>query len=108
MSEPAQTLPDPLNQHDPIFMETFDQQYALTWGEGAIPAKYKELTGIALSITGRCEPCLLHHLKRAVAAGATRREIVDMVRVSILSAGSITIPIARLTYAMLDELGVGE
>lgn len=105
MSKPQATdQGDPLTTNDPEFMATFDEQYALTWSGGMIPAKYKELTGVALSIVGRCEPCLRYHLRMAVQAGATRAEIVEMVRLSILSGGSITIPTARVAYAALDEL----
>lgn len=100
---PQPTTTDPLKANDPAFMQVFDEQYVRVWSGGVIPAKYKELTGIALSLMGRCEPCLRYHVRMAVEAGATRGEIVEMVRLSILSAGSITIPLARVTYALLDE-----
>lgn len=105
---PVPAPPDPLNAKDPAFMATFDAQYALTWSGGTIPTKYKELTGVALAIVGRCEPCLRYHIRMAVQTGATRAEIVEMVRLSILSGGSITIPTARIAYAALDALPVNE
>lgn len=95
---------DPLNLNDSAFMAIYDEQYERTWSGGAIPAKHKELTGIALSLVGRCEPCLRYHIKQAVEAGATRGEVVEMVRLSLLSGGSIIIPTARYAYAVLDEL----
>jgi AhpD family alkylhydroperoxidase len=99
-----QPVIDPVNQNDPAFMATYDQQYELVWQGGAIPAKYKELTGIALSLVGRCESCLRYHLRQAIQAGATRAEIVEMVRLSLIAGGSTIIPTARYAYSMLEEL----
>ena len=80
--------------------------YALTWGTAAIPAKYKELTGVTLSIANRCDPCLVYHSQMALAAGAAKGEFVDSIRLDILSSGSITIPTARYAYRLLQEQGV--
>ena len=97
---------DLLDVNDADFAAGFDKLYTQTWGEGAIPAKYKELTGVALSVVIRCEPCLSYHIKRALAAKATKAEFVEAIRIGILSAGSATIPIARHGYRELRELGV--
>ena len=105
-TEPASPDVDLLDANDADFAAGFDKLYTQTWGEGAIPAKYKELTGIALSVVIRCEPCLSYHIKRALAAKATRAEFVEAIRIGILSAGSATIPTARYGYRELRELGV--
>ena len=108
-SAPTQTASppiDPLEANDADFAAGFDKLYAQTWGEGAIPAKYKELTGVALSVVIRCEPCLSYHIKQALAAKATKAEFVEAIRIGILSAGSATIPTARHGYGVLHELGV--
>ena len=105
-TEPASPDVDLLDANDADFAAGFDKLYTQTWGEGAIPAKYKELTGVALSVVIRCEPCLSYHIKRALAAKATRAEFVEAIRIGILSAGSATIPTARHGYRELRELGV--
>src|SRR6266498_2461936 len=97
---------DLLQANDAEFAAGFDRLYDQTWGEGAIPAKYKELTGVALSVVIRCEPCLAYHIKRALATKATKAELVEAIRIGILSAGSATIPTARHGYRVLRELGV--
>src|SRR5256886_15031057 len=96
---------DLLDANDAEFIAGFDKLYTQTWGEGAIPAKYKELTGIALSVVIRCEPCLSYHIKMAMAAKATKPEFVEAIRLGILSAGSATIPTARYGYRGLRDLG---
>jgi AhpD family alkylhydroperoxidase len=105
-SDAASPEVDLLDANDADFAAGFDKLYTQTWGEGAIPAKYKELTGVALSVVIRCEPCLSYHIKRAVAAKATKAEFVEAIRIGILSAGSATIPTARHGYRVLRELGV--
>jgi AhpD family alkylhydroperoxidase len=97
---------DPLNEGDPTFMATFDTLYAQTWGGDAIPAKYKELAGVALSIVGRCDACLAYHLRMCHEHQATRAEIIEMIRLAILSGGSITIPTARYAYTVMRDLGI--
>ena len=105
-SDAASPEVDLLDANDAGFAAGFDKLYTQTWGEGAIPAKYKELTGVALSVVIRCEPCLSYHIKRALAAKATKAEFVEAIRIGILSAGSATIPTARHGYRVLRELGV--
>ena len=102
----ANTDVDLLEDNDADFVAGFDKLYAQTWGEGAIPLKYKELTGVTLSVVIRCEPCLSYHLKMALAARATKAEFIEAIRLGILSAGSATIPTARHGYRVLRELGV--
>ena len=96
---------DPFELHDPQFAAGFDALYTQTWGAGAIPPKYKELTGVSLSIVSRCEPCLAYHLKMAHGHSATQAELVEAIRIGVLSGGSVTIPTARAGYRVLQELG---
>ena len=103
---PSEPQTDLLSANDAEFVAGFDALYAQTWGEGAIPAKYKELTGVAASIMTRCEPCLSYHIKMALAEKASKAEFVEAIRLAILSAGSVTIPTARYGYGVLRELGV--
>lgn len=97
---------DPVDANDPEFMATFNRMYEMTWGSDAIPEKYKQLTGIALSISIRCDACLTYHIKMALKQKATKEEIVESFRLGLLSAGSGTIPTIRKGYATLKDLGV--
>jgi len=104
--EPAAEPVDPLEANDAAFVEGFDKLYAQTWGSGAIPAKYKELTGVTISIMNRCDPCLAYHLRMALAQKATKDEFVEAIRLAILSGGSVVIPTARYGYRVLRDLKV--
>jgi AhpD family alkylhydroperoxidase len=98
--------PDPIEVNDADFAGKFDALYGNTWGTGAIPAKYNELTGVSISVVTRCEPCLAHHLRMAHGQKATKEEFVEAIRLGLLTGGSITIPTARYGYKVLQDLGV--
>ena len=105
-SDTASPEVDLIEANDADFIAGFDKLYTQTWGEGAIPAKYKELMGVALSVVIRCESCLSYHIKSALTAQATKAEFVEAIRIGILSAGSATMPTELHGYRVLRELGV--
>jgi AhpD family alkylhydroperoxidase len=51
----------------------------LTFGETAIPNKYKELIGIAVHSETKCRYCTLFHTEAAKLFGATEEEIQEAV-----------------------------
>jgi AhpD family alkylhydroperoxidase len=54
---------------------------------GAIPNKYRELIGIAISGVTKCRYCALYHTEMAKLNGATEAEIEDAVHYAKSSAG---------------------
>ena len=55
--------------------------------EGAVPQKYRELIGIAISGVMKCRYCALFHTEAAKLNGATQSEIEDAVHFAKASAG---------------------
>ena len=55
--------------------------------EGAIPPKYRELIGVAISAIIRCKYCSYFHSEVAKLNGATPEEIEDAVHFAKSSAG---------------------
>jgi AhpD family alkylhydroperoxidase len=55
--------------------------------EGALSGKVKELMALAVSIVVGCEGCIAYHVHDAVAAGATRQELLETIGVGILMGG---------------------
>lgn len=55
--------------------------------EGALSARVKELMALAISIVVHCDGCIAYHVHDAVAAGATRQELLETVGVAILMGG---------------------
>ena len=108
-AEPAQPAtraqqPDPVAANDPAFMATFTQQYRDAFANGAIPAKYKQLSGVTLSVVLKCEECLKSHVQMAIKLGATRPEIVESLRIGLLTGGSAGLPTMGVAYAVMDEV----
>lgn len=78
-----------------MFKSLSDDALELEWklfkktqlDEGAIPGKYRELIGIAISgVTKSCY-CALYHTEAAKLFGATDAEIEDAVHLAKQSAG---------------------
>ena len=58
---------------DDVFPHEWASMKAFELGETAIPNKYKELIGIAVSGATRCRYCVYFHTEAARLFGATRR-----------------------------------
>ncbi|MCJ7584218.1 MAG: carboxymuconolactone decarboxylase family protein [Anaerolineales bacterium] len=55
--------------------------------EGALSSKIKEMMALAISIVVGCEGCIAYHVHDAIAAGATRPELLETIGVGILMGG---------------------
>ena len=55
--------------------------------DGARSTKTKELIAFPIAISVRCDGCIAHHSQAVVKAGATRREVAEMIGVAILMGG---------------------
>lgn len=100
------TKSDPIEQLDPAFSGKFDVMYQEVWGEGKIPERYKHLSGVSISVVQQCEPCLAFHIKSAVAAGANRDQLVEALRLGLLTGGSITIPTLREGAKLILQMNI--
>ena len=55
--------------------------------DGALSTKTKELMALAIGIAVQCEGCIAYHVHDAVAAGATRQEVLETIGVAIMMGG---------------------
>ena len=72
--------------------------------EGALPAKYKELMGLAASACLRCDDCINYHIIQSYRLGVTRAEQEEAINVALVVGGTIVIPHLRRAYELLGEL----
>jgi AhpD family alkylhydroperoxidase len=77
---------------------------AQAYADGALPAKTKELMGLAASMVLRCDDCIAYHVIRCKEEGCTKAELFDCFNVALVVGGSIVIPHMRRAVALLDEL----
>ncbi len=75
-----------------------------TYLEGALPAKYKELMGLAASACLRCDDCISYHMIQSYRLGVTRAEQEEAINVALVVGGTIVIPHMRRAYELLTEL----
>jgi AhpD family alkylhydroperoxidase len=75
-----------------------------TYMEGALPARYKELMGLAASACLRCDDCINYHIIQSYRLGVTRAEQEEAINVALVVGGSIVIPHLRRAYELLGEL----
>lgn len=74
------------------------------YANGVLPAKTKELMGLVASMVLRCNDCIMYHIDRAVAEGATRNELNESMNIALVVGGSIVIPHLRFAFDVLNEL----
>lgn len=71
----------------PDLMQGFGTVHKAAVAPGALSTKDKELQSLAIAIAIRCEGCIACHVKDALAAGATRDEVIETIGVAILMGG---------------------
>ncbi len=76
-----------LSQELRIPMMSYHQLQKSTMADGALNHKTKELMALAIAISQRAGPCLTFHVRDAIAAGATRTEVLETIGVALLMGG---------------------
>lgn len=60
-----------------------------TYMDGALPAKVKEMLGLATSMVLRCDDCIKYHLEKCYELGVTTPEMFEIFSVANLVGGTI-------------------
>ncbi|MBN2110608.1 MAG: carboxymuconolactone decarboxylase family protein [Methanosarcinaceae archaeon] len=72
---------------DPELFKLAENARAAALGEGAIPVKYKLLIAMALDAAEGAEKGVMVLAMQAMAAGATKEEVMEAVRIAYLISG---------------------
>lgn len=75
-----------------------------TYMDGALPARVKEMLGLATSMVLRCDDCIKYHLEKCYEYGLTTEEIFEVFSVANLVGGTIVIPHTRRALEYWEEL----
>lgn len=76
----------------------------ITYDDGALPRKTKELMGLTGSMVLRCNDCIDYHLDTCVQQGCSKEEIEEAFNIALIIGGSIVIPHLRHAYESLEFL----
>lgn len=68
-----------------------------------VPAKYKHLTALTISIVLRCEPCIKAYVNKARAEGITQDEFIEFLEVAMTMQGCPGEAWALKAYAAFKE-----
>lgn len=76
-----------LREQAPDIAKGFGGMYQKLMGDGALSLREKELIAIGIGMALRCEPCIFAHVEKAVKAGATREQLIEMAGVLVMMQG---------------------
>ena len=76
----------------------------LTYQDGALDAKTKEMLGLIASMVLRCDDCIKYHLIQCHELGVNTEEMMELFGVANLVGGTIVIPHTRRGMEFWEEL----
>ena len=85
-------------------IKRIDNIDAKTYVDGALPAKVKEMLGLATSMVLRCDDCIKYHLEKCFELGVTTPELFEIFSVANLVGGTIVIPHTRRAVEYWEAL----
>lgn len=80
---------------------SFVKMEQVTYKDGVLSKKYKELIAIAISVVINCESCMEWHIKQALDQKATEDEILEAIEVGIEMSGGPGTAAARFAMNVL-------
>ena len=82
----------------------FLEMEQVTYTDGALKKKEKELIAIGISIVLNCESCMQWHITEAAKSGANLQEILEAIEVAIEFGGGPATVSARFALNVLDTV----
>jgi AhpD family alkylhydroperoxidase len=94
-----------MQKESPEMVKAFMGLFHSTMSEGALDVKTKELIALTAALAVRCEPCIYMHVQKCVAAGATRKEILETAAVVVMMQGGPAFTYIPKVMDALEALG---
>ena len=99
----VQQLMENLKQDYPAEINSFLGFMGKAEGNPALSAVQKELINVSLSVAAQCEWCIALHTKNAIAAGASRDEIMSAGFMAVIMHGGPALMYLVPLSKALDE-----
>jgi len=94
-----------LEKEAPNLYNGFNELLKHYYKHGTLERKYKELMAVAASVATRCVPCLANHANNAIAAGATREQVLEAAAIGVEFGGGPSFVVVRDNLLdFLDEI----
>jgi len=94
-----------MKQAAPDIGRGFGGMFQRLMQEGALSVREKELIALAVGMALRCEPCMYSHVQKALGAGATPEQIIEMAGVVVMMQGGPGYVYVPKLLAALETLG---
>jgi AhpD family alkylhydroperoxidase len=95
-----------LGREIPGPMAEFSDLHKAARAEGALSSKVKELIALSIAVAQRCDSCIAFHVHDALAAGATRPEVLEALGVAVMMGGGPATMYACDALAALEQFDV--
>jgi AhpD family alkylhydroperoxidase len=88
-------------KHSKVY-QAFVEMEQLTYQDGALARRDKELIAIGISIAINCESCIEWHIKQAIECGVSQKEVIEALEVGIEMSGGPGTVSARFAMEVLE------
>ncbi len=85
-------------KHAPEMADAYWNFYDIVEGETSVDKLPKALIALAVVITRRCEHCTEYRIKAALEAGATKKQISEVIMQTAIVSGGVELFWAKGTY----------
>lgn len=99
-----QRMNDKIMDADNLVLKRLFNLDTNTYTDGALPAKTKEMIGLAASMVLRCDDCVKYHIERCYELGVSKEEIFEVFAISNIIGGTIVIPHLRRAVEYWEAL----
>ncbi len=82
-------------------VEGFQTLFKKTMGDGALSQADKECVALGIAVATQCVPCIRLHVKKALQAGVSREQILEVCGVATMMGGG---PAYTHTQVVLEAL----
>ena len=90
---------------DNLAIKRFFGVDTLTYQDGALDRRTKDMLGLAASLVLRCDDCIAYHVLECKKLGVSDEELHEVFSVGLTVGGSIVVPHLRRAFALLEEWG---
>jgi len=95
-----------MKEETPDIARGFGAMFQKLMGDGALSVREKELIALAIGMSVRCEACIYSHVEKAVKAGATREQLLEVAGVVVTMQGGPGFVYVPKLLEALDALGL--
>lgn len=82
--------------------QAFLEMEKVTYSDGALSKKVKELIAAGISVVIDCKPCMEWHIKQAANAGASMNEALEAIEVGMEMGGGPATVSARFALEVME------